>query len=290
MSTATDDAYTADLVAIADELLAADPPNEHEADVLALVRPSPSEASKAEDAEDAALLRASTHLRDAAKIGGRYSARDYMPEDPSWRDQAECGEAPPEDQDAFTQSRSQAEATRVIAEYCAGCPVAADCLTEGRTTRGWGTFGGVVLLDGRRAPEHRPGTQPATGSGNAAAQAAQSWLTIYLTEQGPTQRADVLADAVEAGHPRQRIERAAAHLSVSSRRTGVTVEWSLPEIERATEQAVQGAELWLIDWLDAHGSTDRADVLAAAPYSHAAMLGGAARLDLDPEADAWALP
>lgn len=294
MSAATD-VYTQplDLDAIADELLAADPPERDDAAPLPLVGPSLDEA---QDAEDAALLAAATNVHGSAvRIGSTHlSARDLDPSVMRWIDRAECAEAPPVDQDRLTESRTQAEAERVIDAYCSGCPVAEQCLDEGRATRAWGTHGGLVLVDGKKAPQHRPDSSEAQrprslNVDKPAAERARHWLAAYLAEHGSTQRRELLAAANKAGHSRHRIDHAARVLDIDRRRAGHTVGWSLPEVERATDEATQGAALWLIDRLAAHGPTQRQDVLTAAPYSRAASLAGALLLDLDAEADVWVL-
>lgn len=122
---------------------------------------------------------------------------------------------------------------------------------------------------------------------------AAQWLAAYLADHSPVMRSDAVTAAREAGHSERSTDRVARSLDVQSERlpgNGNRTTWSLPEVERATEQATQGAALWLIDYLDAHGPTPRQDVLTAAPYSNAATLAGATLIDLDPKADVWEMP
>lgn len=69
-----------------------------------------------------------------------------------WTHRAACAGQPSEH---FTEAASQAEGEQLAARYCRRCPVAFQCLTTGRATRGWGLWGGAVLRDGMLAPDRR---------------------------------------------------------------------------------------------------------------------------------------
>lgn len=272
---------------------------------LQLVGPT---ADEVQDAEDAALIAASTSIMGLGRLSSAKISSLTKFGDLSWHDLAECRDAPAEDADLFTEARSQAEGARVISDYCSGCPVVRDCLDEGRRTRAWGVNGGFVLVDGRKAAQDRPdpassaagfrsGSAAGRGSGSEADRAAV-WLAGWLGQNGPTARQDVLAAGLTAGHTMNPVDRAAGLVGVTRSRTPgcVGVTWGLADPVQASVAAAQEADeaaqisaLWLIDYIDAHGPTPRADVLAAAPHSEAATLAGAALLDLDTDAERWAL-
>lgn len=115
---------------------------------------------EAQDIEDAALIEA---LKRSARGGlpGKLGSRTQSPAftvatlPTGWQAEAACVGAPPEVVGQFTEARSQSEAAEAL-EICQTCPVAAQCLSDARALRAWGTFGGHVLIDGRQAPRERP--------------------------------------------------------------------------------------------------------------------------------------
>lgn len=70
------------------------------------------------------------------------------------------------------------EVVDLATRWCAPCPVAQECLTDGRATHGWGLYGGIVLVDGRLAsrqqatleavPTQRTVTDAAVSAGKPA--------------------------------------------------------------------------------------------------------------------------
>ncbi len=124
-------------------------------------------ADELEDAADAALLHASGSMPWKAlgipghTPGPSLSIMPALTRPTTWQARAECRDAPQDDAHAFAEARSQAEAAEVAQAYCSACLVVADCLADGRAQRGWGVYGGLTLVDGRKAPQHRPGVRAA---------------------------------------------------------------------------------------------------------------------------------
>lgn len=215
--TATEDRL-ADLETIADELLAADPTPE---DV--------------EDLEDSAYLAASGTVPwkalgadDGHMPGPSLSVVPALSRSTSWHDRAACRDATSE---TFTEARSQAEGTSVIETYCSACPVVAECLSDARFLRSWGVAGGLVLVDGRKAPLERPRSSPGARSARAGRDTASTWLAGRLAD-GPRLRAEVLAQAEQVGIPSSTLRKAARRLQLVSttiQRGRAERLWSLPE-------------------------------------------------------------
>lgn len=99
--------------------------------------------------------------RQSSIRGGKIAGKLGLPPRPgspqpagnlAWTRDARCAtpEAP-----AMTELTTQAEADEVIEQWCARCPVARACITEGRRGHGWGLWGGYVLAAGNLAPDAR---------------------------------------------------------------------------------------------------------------------------------------
>lgn len=278
----------------------------------------PSAADAAEDAQDAALLATSQIMQwsraglmgDPAPSG---STAQLLP-DGRWQAGAACRDADAAEADTLTGARSQREAARVVQDYCERCPVRLACLADGRQLRGWGVFGGVVLVDGRKAALQRPGsdrgTLPArrlpseaassrgpTGRHTRARRASVSperiraWLAAELAG-GPRPRQDVLAAAGQAGiSPASVKNRVAPEMVVSTRIPGTAaVAWSLPA-ERPPDgpppAPLEHVAFWLIDELARTGPIYPGAVVSDAAYPAEQIYEAAALLDLP--ADIWSV-
>lgn len=169
-------------------------------------------AERAEDAEDA------RHKRTASPTPWQALGLDPDPTSRSasrsvvtrlgtlrWQDEAACRTAPPDDAEAFTEVRTQAEAAPLVSTYCSECPVRLRCLAEGRALRGWGVFGGLALVDGLRASQGEQQQQPRTGQ---SATPARAWLVAALAD-GPRRRVELVAAASEAGIGSRTLDSAA---------------------------------------------------------------------------------
>lgn len=73
--------------------------------------------------------------------------------DLGWQLAAACRAVDDETSERLVEATRQHEVDDLVARLCSGCPVAAHCLQAGQDTRADGTWGGVVLGDGREAGE-----------------------------------------------------------------------------------------------------------------------------------------
>lgn len=74
--------------------------------------------------------------------------------DTDWMSQAACATEPAERRVAFVMVTRQRDAHDLVTT-CASCPVATECLADGRRSHLSGVAGGLVLDDGHLAPDRR---------------------------------------------------------------------------------------------------------------------------------------
>ena len=127
-----------------------------------------------DEKRDARLAR-----RRALRLGRR--TRPITPS-MDWQLDAACQSVPATVSDAMTDATHQSDATELAEVWCAGCPVRAQCLEAGMATGGYGLWGGVVLVQGRKAPRDRhaalkvvPDPMPATPAAEPAPAGGQRW-------------------------------------------------------------------------------------------------------------------
>lgn len=285
-----------DLEALADELLLATEPAENAQDV--------AEQRAAEDAQEAALLASSAIMQwsRAGLIGAPApsgSTAELLP-DGAWQNSAACRTASPAEADTFTGARSQAEAEQVVQDYCDACPVRLACLADGRQLRGWGLFGGVVLVDGRKAARERPGSRQDTSSRPPSRYPSEprrspvpfARIRAFLADElagGPVLRRDLLATADSLGIAPASAMKAARRMElVSIRLAGSNaVMWSRADVDsterppdRPAPAPLEIVALWLIDELADTGPIFPGAVVANAPYPADRIYEAAALLDL----------
>jgi hypothetical protein len=66
-----------------------------------------------------------------------------------WQNDAACSGVGDEVSERLVEATLQKDVADLVARLCRRCPVAASCLQTGRDMRADGTWGGVVLVDGR---------------------------------------------------------------------------------------------------------------------------------------------
>lgn len=66
-----------------------------------------------------------------------------------WQLDAACREVDDATSERLVEATRQEEVADLVARLCRGCPVARHCLQAGREMRADGTWGGIVLADGR---------------------------------------------------------------------------------------------------------------------------------------------
>lgn len=84
-------------------------------------------------------------------------------------DGAACATASAVSSAALTDAETQSEAAEVVGIYCNGCPVRRLCLEVGRNGWHYGTWGAVVLREGKVAPRF---IRTRAGAGDGEAQQA----------------------------------------------------------------------------------------------------------------------
>lgn len=99
-----------------------------------------------------------------------------------WMTEAVCAKAPGDERGAFVQDGlTQLDAWPLVERFCGRCPVAAVCLADGRRSHLSGVAGGIVLVDGRLAPD-RSGSTYLT---------PDAWVAPWEREEGDEPLADV---------------------------------------------------------------------------------------------------
>lgn len=299
------------LEALADELLAATEPAENAQDALqvaenaedALQGPEVAAlpaADQAEDAQDALLLVGSSVMQwSRAGLTGAPapsgSTAELLP-DGAWQNSAACRSASLAEADIFTGARSQTEAEQLVQGYCKRCPVRLACLQDGRQLRGWGIFGGVVLVDGRKAARERPESRQDTSSrppsrypsearrDSVPFERIRSFLTAELAG-GPVLRRDLLVTADSLGIAPASAMKAARRMQlVSTRLPGTNaVLYSLPApapLDGPAPAPLEEVALWLIEELASCGPIFPGAVVSDAIYPAERIYEAAALLDL----------
>jgi hypothetical protein len=66
-----------------------------------------------------------------------------------WQHDAACRDVADEVSERLVEAVRQEEVADLLARLCSGCPVAGQCLQAGQEAGADGTWGGLVLLDGR---------------------------------------------------------------------------------------------------------------------------------------------
>lgn len=69
--------------------------------------------------------------------------------DLSWQDEAACRDADDVTSERLVEADRLEDVGDIVTRLCGRCPVAAACLQAGQETRADGTWGGLVLVDGR---------------------------------------------------------------------------------------------------------------------------------------------
>lgn len=80
--------------------------------------------------------------------------KSHRDPDTSWMSRASCAGEPAERRQAFVMVTRQRDA-RDLVSTCTACPVATECLVDGRRSHLSGVAGGYVLDDGHLAPDRR---------------------------------------------------------------------------------------------------------------------------------------
>jgi len=68
-----------------------------------------------------------------------------------WEQAAACRDVSSSVADQLSECLSQAAATELVGSFCSVCPVRTQCFETGRTTGGFGIWGGISLREGRVA-------------------------------------------------------------------------------------------------------------------------------------------
>lgn len=92
--------------------------------------------------------------RPSARRGERREIPDLR-----WQHKALCASADETDAHALTEALNQEDAAEVVSRLCSRCPVRDVRLETGRSSLGWGVWGGCALADGWMAPQRpaKPG-------------------------------------------------------------------------------------------------------------------------------------
>ena len=85
----------------------------------------------------------------AASASSAAAAWLRVPAPGAWVEDAACARVGAPLRDVFTQEAPSVADREAAQHVCRGCPVVAACGSYGREARGWGTWGGHLLRNGR---------------------------------------------------------------------------------------------------------------------------------------------